>query len=333
MLRRYIFDSVFLTYSLTLAVLWSLSLPEEAIENQIPTITAAVGVTLIAMIPVIFLLDKFKIQTLGEVIFLKPRATKFLKSFWGWHFLLTTLATFIVSLLLTEFSFFELTDPQGIAGAWRLYVGITHANLGLLPAALVQIVETIFVAFLATAISIPAAFILSFLSARNVMTHPAAFAVYALLRTFHNIARSVEPLIWALIFTVWVGIGPFAGMLALMIHSIASLAKQFSEIIEDANPGPIEAVRATGANEIQTVWFGIVPQVLLPFISFAIYRWDTNVRMATVIGLVGGGGIGTLLIKYQGQAMWPEVGTIIFVIAAAVWIMDLGSAYIREAIR
>src|SRR6185437_12535579 len=106
---------------------------------------------------------------------------------------------------------------------------------------------------------------------------------------------------------------------ALMIHSVASLAKQFSEIIEDVNDGPVEAIRSTGATPTQVVWFGIVPQTLMPFVSFVIYRWDTNVRMATVIGFVGGGGIGTLLIRYQGQAMWSEVGCIIIVIAAVVW--------------
>jgi phosphonate transport system permease protein len=81
------------------------------------------------------------------------------------------------------------------------------------------------------------------------------------------------------------------------------------------------------------VWFAIVPQVVLPYISFTVYRWDINVRMATIIGLVGGGGIGTMLVQYQGQAMWPEVGTIIVVIAVVVWIMDQASAYIREALK
>jgi phosphonate transport system permease protein len=122
-------------------------------------------------------------------------------------------------------------------------------------------------------------------------------------------------------------------MLALMIHSVASLAKQYSEMVESAEEGPIEAIESTGANKLQTIWFAIVPQVLLPYISFTVYRWDINVRMATVIGLVGGGGIGTMLIQYQGQAMWREVGCIIFVIAVVVWALDLASAHIREALK
>ena len=138
---------------------------------------------------------------------------------------------------------------------------------------------------------------------------------------------------WAIIFSVWVGIGASAGMLALMIHSIASLAKQYSEIVETVSDGPIEGIQATGASQLQTIWYAIVPQVILPYISFTVYRWDINVRMATIVGFVGGGGIGKLLIAYQGQAMWEEVGCIFFVIAVVVWLLDQGSAYIREALK
>jgi phosphonate transport system permease protein len=142
----------------------------------------------------------------------------------------------------------------------------------------------------------------------------------------------LDPTLRAIIFSVWVGIGPFAGMLALMLHTISSLAKQYSEQIECIEQGPLEAIQATGANNIQMVWFAVVPQVFLPFLSFTIYRWDINIRMATIIGLVGGGGVGTLLMQYQGLAKWNEVGTIVIVIATVVWIMDYLSARIREAI-
>ncbi|MGZ3721914.1 MAG: phosphonate ABC transporter, permease protein PhnE [Bdellovibrionales bacterium] len=344
-LHRFLFDAIFFTYGISLAVYGMVLLlaPDFATQDNavlyIDRLLGALALSATAMAALTALLHKFKISTLGEFLF-APQARRaelsrmaFFKSFWGLQLTITFLLTFIVSLKMTEFSIRELTDPEGFAGAMRLYHGLTHANLALLPTAIVQVIETIFIAFLATVIAVPPAFVLSFLSARNVMTHPAAVTVYALLRTFLNLTRSVEPLIWALIFTVWVGVGPFAGMLALMIHSMTSLAKQFSEIIEDASEGPVEAIRSTGAGQLQVVWFGLVPQILMPFISFVIYRWDTNVRMATVIGLVGGGGIGTLLLRYQGQAMWPEVGCIILVIAGAVWLMDLASSYIREALR
>jgi phosphonate transport system permease protein len=129
-----------------------------------------------------------------------------------------------------------------------------------------------------------------------------------------------------------VGIGPYAGMIALLVHSIASNAKLYSEAIETIDQGPIEAIQATGANKIQIIWYAIVPQIILPFLSFTIYRWDINVRMATVIGLVGGGGIGTMLMQYQGLARWHEVGLIVLMIAVVVWIMDYLSAKLRESI-
>lgn len=285
------------------------------------------------------LFNSQKVATLGEYLFSNSNRKQeiahqpFFKSFYGLHLLITFVGTFYLSALATGASFYELTDPDGFAGAMNLFKGLINANFDLLPLAIIEVIETIFIAFLATVIAIPIAFVLSFLCAKNIMVHPVAFAFYATMRTILNITRSVEPLIWAIIFSVWVGIGPFAGMLALLIHSVASLAKQYSELVEGVSDGPIEGIRSTGANAIQTVWFAVVPQVVLPYIAFTIYRWDINVRMATIIGLVGGGGIGTLLIKYQGQGMWPEVGCIIIVIAAVVWLMDTSSAYIREALK
>ncbi len=279
------------------------------------------------------------IKTMGQNLFepdyekTKVEAKPIYQTFWGWHFFVTLTVLFIVGLSKTQFSITELLDEDGFAGARRLFAGIFNPNWNVLPAAVLNIIETIFMAFLATVLAIPFAFILSFMAAKNIMKGPLAFGVYLFIRSFLNVTRSVEALVWAIIFSVWVGIGPFAGMLALMVHSIASLTKQYSEMVETVSEGPIEGVQSCGANKLQMIWFAIVPQVVLPYISFTVYRWDINVRMATIIGLVGGGGIGTMLIKYQGQAMWPEVGTIIVVIAAVVWIMDQASAYIREALK
>ncbi len=262
-----------------------------------------------------------------------PNAASWYKTLWGWQALIVLISTLVVGLIMTKFSIYELTNPDGIDGALRLFGGIFNPDWSILPRAVNNIIETIFMAFMATVLAIPFAFVLSFLSARNVMKSPMGYAVYMFLRTFFNVVRSIEALIWAIIFSVWVGIGPFAGMLALMVHSIASLAKQYSEMVESVSDGPIEGIQSTGANQLQVVWFAIVPQIILPYISFTIYRWDINVRMATIIGLVGGGGIGTLLIQYQGQAMWPQVGCIVVVIAVVVWILDQASAHIREALK
>lgn len=339
-MKQTIFDAVSFAFLFCVA-LATIYRPDEEemllLNRNIPVFLSGAAIGAILSL----LLQRFKIATGGFILFAPSHQKKqtyvmsapWYKSVWGWHFLIFLLVTFIVSIVKTRFSFIELIDIDGFQGAVRLFQGIFSPNWEILPEAVNNIIETVFMAFLATLLSIPAAFLLSFLCAKNIMKGPIAFPIYLSLRTILNAVRSVEALIWAIIFSVWVGIGPFAGMLALMLHSVASLAKQYSEMVETVSDGPIEGILSTGATKMQTIWFAIVPQVILPYISFTIYRWDINIRMATIIGLVGGGGIGTLLVQYQGQAMWSEVGCIIFVIAIVVWLMDATSAYIREALK
>jgi phosphonate ABC transporter permease subunit PhnE len=154
--------------------------------------------------------------------------------------------------------------------------------------------------------------------------------IYVLIRTVLNIVRSIEPLIWALVGIIWVGPGPFAGFIALTLHTIAALGKLYSEAIESIDPGPIEALQATGANRLQTIVYAVVPQVLPPFISFTIYRWDINVRLSTIIGLVGGGGIGFLLIQWIRQFQYSYAGIAVWLITITVAVLDFVSAEIRE---
>lgn len=241
--------------------------------------------------------------------------------------------TFIAGWIITKISIVDLFSSEGIEGARRIFASLFTPEMGIFDDALFAIIETIYIALVATLISIPPTLLLSFLTARNLMKdNKISFTIYYVLRIILNFVRSIEPLIWAIIFSVWVGIGPFAGMIALLIHSIAANAKLYSEAIESIEEGPVEAISATGANKIQIIWYAVVPQIVLPFLSFTIYRWDINVRMATIIGLVGGGGIGTMLMQYQGLARWHEVGLIVLMIALIVWIMDYISAKIRESI-
>lgn len=258
----------------------------------------------------------------------------FYKEPYGVIGLFVILLTFISGLFITQISLNEFLSTDGIEGVKRIFLALLSPNFEIFEQALFAAIETIYMAFVATVFAIPVAFIISFLAARNLMGHRRfSYVVYFFARFLMNITRSTEPLIWAIIFSVWVGIGPFAGMLALFLHSVASLAKLYSEQIENIDNGPIEAITATGAHPIQVIWYGVVPQIILPFLSFTIYRWDINVRMATVIGLVGGGGIGTMLMQYQGLAKWREVGLLVLIIAFIVWVMDYTSAKIREAIK
>jgi phosphonate transport system permease protein len=194
-----------------------------------------------------------------------------------------------------------------------------------------RMMETIFMGMMATAFGIVLAIPISFLAARNIMAGSRlTIAFYYLTRTILNIIRSIEPLIWALIAVVWVGLGPFAGIVALTLHSIAALGKLYSEAIESIDPGPIEAIEATGATRLQVILFGVIPQMISPFISFSIYRWDINVRMSTVIGLVGGGGIGFLLVQYIRLLDYRSAGIAVWFIAVTVAILDYVSAEIRN---
>jgi len=339
-IRRTIFDAFIVGYlGLVLLAPW-LFADEDAVLKlgrnfNVFLALAVVGVGLSLW------LNHIGIKTLGEILFAPAhkrvptgQPKPWYKTFWGVQASIATLVTLVVGVVVTEMSLIALLDEERVRPAMRLLSQLFNPNWEILPQVVLRMVQTIYIAFVATIIAVPIAFVFSFLAAKNVMgTTSRGMIVYSVLRLIFNVSRSIEPIIWAIIFSLWVGFGPYAGMLALMIHSIASLAKQYSEFVESVEEGPIEGIRSTGANLLQTVWFAIVPQVTLPYISYTIYRWDTNVRMATIIGFVGGGGIGKLLIEYQLQGAWPEVGCILLVIAFVVWVMDAFSAYVREAIK
>ena len=134
----------------------------------------------------------------------------------------------------------------------------------------------------------------------------------------------------AIVFVIWVGIGPFAGSLALALHTLAALAKLYSEQVESILPGPLEAVTATGANRLQTIVYAVVPQIVSPYISFTMYRWDINVRMSTIIGFVGGGGIGFLLQQNINLLDYRAASVQMLAIAVVVALMDYVSSVVRE---
>lgn len=342
-IKRTAFDGLIFGY-LILAALIAFYRPESfALENSVQLSESfrifLVAVAFGSVISVALNLSGYR--TLGEVLFAPPHRKHthaslkaWYQTFWGVQTLISFLVTLVFGFIVTKFSFIELLEKESVEQALRLFTQLAQPDWTILNRAILKIIETIFIAFMATIVAVPVAFVLSFLCAKNIMGGtPIGYAIYATLRLVFNVSRSIEPILWAIIFSVWVGFGPFAGMLALMIHSIASLAKQYSEIVETVEDGPIEGIESTGAGRIQTIWFAIVPQIILPHISYTIYRWDINVRMATIIGFVGGGGIGTMLLEYQGQARWPQVGTIIVVIALVVWMMDAFSSYVREAVK
>ncbi len=210
-----------------------------------------------------------------------------------------------------------------IIGGWQLSVN------GKL--VLQKMAETIAIALVATTFAVIFAVPISFIAARNLMGGSrVTLAIYYIVRTILNIIRSIESLIIAIVFVVWVGLGPFAGVMALTVHSIAALGKLYSEQVESIEFGPIEAVRATGANWWQMVVYAVVPQVFSPFLAFTIYRWDINVRMSTILGFVGGGGIGFLIVQWQRLGNWEAIGAAFWAIMIIVATLDYVSAKARE---
>ncbi|MCZ2098755.1 MAG: phosphonate ABC transporter, permease protein PhnE [Anaerolineae bacterium] len=198
--------------------------------------------------------------------------------------------------------------------------------------ALSLMVETIYLGLMATFFGTVLAIPLSFIAARNLMSENVIMrGIYFVTRTLLNVIRSIEPLIWAIIAAAWVGLGPFAGMIALTLHSIASLGKLYSEAIESIEEGPIEALQATGASRLQVIVYAVLPQVIPPFVSFTVYRWDINVRMSTIIGAVGGGGIGFILIQWIRLGNFDSAGIAVWLIAITVSVLDYISSQLREA--
>ena len=192
-------------------------------------------------------------------------------------------------------------------------------------------IVTIFLGIVASAFAVLIALPLSFLGARNIMTgHPATAAIYVFVRVLFTIIRSIDVLIVVIVFAVLLGIGSAAGVFALAFHNIGVLGKLYSEAIEGIDHGPIEAITATGANRFQVIWTAVVPQIVNPFISFTIYRLDANVRLAPILGLVGGGGIGILLFQSINLFHYGAAGLIIFMIVVTVAAMDFASAQVRK---
>lgn len=191
---------------------------------------------------------------------------------------------------------------------------------------------TIFMALIATSLGTLLAIPLSFLAASNITKKGwLGTAVYYIVRSFLNIIRSYEPMVLATIFAMIVGFGsPFAGVIALSITTAASLGKMYSEAVEGIDNGPIEAVTATGANKLQVVRYAVIPQIIPDFLSFTIYHWDINVRISTIIGFVGGGGIGYFLSQRINTLQYHQAGTALLAIIIVVWVLDFLSSEVRK---
>lgn len=196
---------------------------------------------------------------------------------------------------------------------WRLYME--------------EMLVTFHIAVWGTVLAVSCAVPLGLLSAENIV--PAW--VYQPVRRVMDACRAINEMVFAMLFIVAVGLGPFAGVLALWVHTTGTLAKLFAEAVEAVDPRPVEGVRATGANPLEEIVFGVIPQVLPLWISYSLYRFEANVRSASVVGMVGAGGIGVVLYEEIRSFHYAETAALLLVIILFVSSIDMCSAWIRRA--
>jgi len=189
-----------------------------------------------------------------------------------------------------------------------------------------EMLITIQIAVWGTVLAVVCAVPCGILSAENI----APWWIYQPMRRAMDAARAINEIVFAMLFVVAVGLGPFAGVLALWIHTTGILAKLFSEAVEAIDPNPVEGIRATGATRLEEVIFGVIPQVLPLWISYSLYRFESNVRSATVLGIVGAGGIGMILWEVIRGFQYAETAAIVIIIVVSVSILDVISQRLRR---
>ena len=196
---------------------------------------------------------------------------------------------------------------------WRMYVD--------------EMLVTLQIAIWGTALAVITAIPMGLLASSNIVP----WWVYQPIRRVLDACRAINEMVFAMLFVVAVGLGPFAGVLALWIHTSGILAKLFSEAVEAIDPQPVEGIRSTGASSLHEVVYGVIPQVMPLWISFTLYRFESNVRSATVVGMVGAGGIGVILWEIIRGFQYAETAAVMIIIVATVSLIDLASARIRKS--
>ena len=253
--------------------------------------------------------------------------TRWYRTLWGWSLVAAGIITLVAATVITKVDFSSIV--KNFPYAAKILSGLVRPDVSILGEVVRLTIITVFMGLMGTLLAIPVAVILSFLGARNLTRGPVGKPIYIVVRALTSIVRSIEPIIWAIIFVIWVRPGPFPGMLALFVCSIADLTKLYSEQLESIDIGPTEAITAVGGRRLQVLLYSIVPQIINPYLSFTLYRFDINVRMSTVIGMVGGGGIGMLLMQYVRVFAWRESAMCLIAIIVVVWSIDTLSARLR----
>ena len=197
---------------------------------------------------------------------------------------------------------------------WRLYLD--------------EMLVTVQIALWGTALAVLTAIPLSLLASSNI----APVWINQPTRRLMDACRAINEMVFAMLFVVAVGLGPFAGVLALWVHTTGILAKLFSEAVEAIHTEPVQGIRSTGAGALHEIVYGVIPQVLPLWVSFTLYRFESNVRSATVVGMVGAGGIGVVLWDIMRGFQYAQTAAVLLIIILTVSAIDMVSSRIRKAL-
>jgi len=206
------------------------------------------------------------------------------------------------------------------------------------------VAETFAISLIGSLLAVVIALPLSFVATRTLLYHGRLFARQSLTpaaRWFRvgvcasgkavlNVLRTIPEIVWALVFVFVVGLGPFPGVLALGVHTGGVLGKLFAEVLEEVDPSPLEALQTTGASRVRILIYGVLPQALPQLVSYALYRWEVNIRAAAILGLVGAGGLGQRIHVAISLFHEQELLTLILAIYLTVTLVDALSAYLRS---
>ncbi|MEO0202367.1 MAG: phosphonate ABC transporter, permease protein PhnE [candidate division WOR-3 bacterium] len=241
-------------------------------------------------------------------------------------FISTIFLTFlIISAIVVEFNLIDLII--GIPKIFDFIFSLLRPDISYFPTIIKKLLETVQISILGTTIAVILAFPFSFLA--SYITSPNKFT-YFISKTFMNFIRTIPDIVLASFFVAVFGIGALPGVLAISLFSFGIITKLLSEDIDAVDMNQLEGVESTGANRIQIIYFGIVPQILPNFISYALYTFEVNVRVSVVLGLVGAGGIGQILIENIRLMNYEKVSMIVFITFLAVLVIDYISEKVRE---
>lgn len=189
-----------------------------------------------------------------------------------------------------------------------------------------EMVITVHIALWGTLLAVLAAVPMGLLCSANI----APPWLHQPVRRLMDACRAINEMVFAMLFIVAVGLGPFAGVLALAVHTTGTLAKLFSEAVEAIDPRPVEGIRATGAHKLVEIVYGVLPQVMPLWLSFTLYRFESNVRSASVVGMVGAGGIGVVLFEVIRGFQYAQTCAVLIILVVTVSLIDLLSARLRQ---